>query len=321
MSSDDAMAAGGAEGVQWPESGWAPLTVILLAAGRGSRYGGLKQLERVGPGGATLLDYSLYDAWRSGFGRAVFVVPPEAVSSFEAGVGARYRERLEVFIRPQRLDDLPAGRVLPADRRRPWGTTQAVLAARTAVPGGFAVLNADDFYGRPAIAAAARFLETGAGPGQHATVAFRLEQTVSPVGGVNRAVLEPNREGALKHIEEVRDLKQGAPGEFIGVVGERRRRFSSGTRVSMNLWAMHPSIFAPLAEAFGRFLAADPGLELECPLPDSVEELISRGEAAVQIIPTSSAWCGLTHAEDRERVVAFLDDQVRRGEYPERPWE
>jgi len=299
-----------------------PLTLLVLAAGLGSRYGGLKQLDPLGPGSATLMDYSLFDAWRSGFQRAVFVIRPEMEDTIERIIRARYAGRLEIATAHQTLTDLPVGRARDPARTRPWGTTHAVLTARHQLFGSFAVLNADDCYGRDAIAVAARFLQTaGSRSRRHAVVGFRLDRTVSPFGGVNRAVLEVAPDRTLRTVTEVREIARTPAGDFGGRAGDQSLRLCGEAMVSMNLWALSPEILAPLAGAFDRFLGRGPGERDECPLPESLQETISRGEATVEVLPTTSRWCGVTYARDREWVGEALEAAVRRGEYPEKPWE
>lgn len=296
------------------------LTALFLAAGLGRRYGGLKQLDPLGPSGATLMDYSLYDAWRSGFGRAVFVIRPEMAADFER-VRRRYQHRMEVVAAHQRLDDLPPGHRVPIGRTRPWGTAHAVLSARDQLTGGFVVLNADDKYGREALSAAAEFLH-GADPAssRHAVVGFRLDRTLSPVGGVNRAVLEADGGGVLRRVTEITGIAPTAQG-LCGqsVVGERL--LAADALVSMNLWALGPTILAPLSRAFDRFLRTDPGAEAEYQLPEGIQDAVERGEASVQVLPSGSRWCGVTYAGDRDWVRAVLAEETRLGLYPDVLWD
>ena len=295
--------------------------LVLLAAGLGSRYGGLKQLDPLGPGGATLMDYAVYDGWRAGFGAVVFVIRPEMAEAFERQVGARYRGRLPVRVAFQRAEALPPPYTVPAGRTRPWGTTQAVLAAREAVEGSFAVLNADDCYGHHAIEAAARFLAaTPPGAPVHAVVGYQLAQTASPAGGVNRAVLRVSPDGLLQGVTETRDLVAGPDGSFAGVGPGGPTHVPAGALVSMNLWAFTPAIFPVLESAFLRFLEAGPGQSGESYLPDAVQQGLDRGQARVQVLPTTSRWCGVTYAADRAWVQRQLADAVARGEYPGTLW-
>lgn len=297
------------------------LTLVVLAAGLGSRYGGMKQLAAVGPEGATLMDYAVHDAWRAGFRRAVFVIRPDLEAAFERLIGQRYRGRLEVLTAHQRLDEVPTGVMPVPGRIRPWGTAQAVLAARSQVSGGFAVLNADDFYGRDALEQAANFLHgTTAHGGTHAVIGYPMAQTSSPAGGVNRAVLVVGHDGFLTHIEEVKDLIEVPGGRFRGRAGMEVRNIDRDTLVSMNLWAFTPEVFTGLDQAFRRFLASQPGESDECYLPEAVAGMIASGQVRVRVIPTASRWCGITYVEDRPRVEAELAELVRRGEYPAPLW-
>ncbi len=298
-----------------------PLTLVVLAAGLGSRFGGPKQLAALGPGGSTLMDYGLYDGWRAGFRRAVFVIRPELAELFERTIGQRYAGRMEVRVAFQRMEALPDGRRPPPGRERPWGTTHAVLAAAPFLAGAFAVLNADDFYGREAFAALADCLGSAAyGPSEHAVIGYRLEATASPAGGVNRALLDTDAAGRLCGITELRELRPDGLGWFAGRSGDDVRRVPSEALVSMNLWGFRPTIFPPLRSAFTAFLAAGPGPDAESYLPDAVGQAIASGAATVRVLPTSSTWCGVTHAEDRGWVEARLRRAVDAGDYPEQPW-
>jgi hypothetical protein len=297
------------------------LTLVVLAAGLGSRFGGVKQLTAVGPDGATLMDYAVHDAWRAGFERAVFVIRPDLEADFEALIGRRYRGRFAVETAVQRMEALPAGVPLQSPRARPWGTTHAVLAARGQVRGNFAVLNADDFYGRDALARAGAFLKSvpPAEP-EYAVVGYPMAQTASPAGGVNRAVLVATADGALSTLEEVQGLRQASDGRFRGRAGTFERVIDGSALVSMNLWAFTPRVFDGLEQQFRQFLSAGPPETAECYLPDAIARLIAAGQGSVRVLPTTSSWCGITYAEDRARVEAVLRDLVNRGEYPTPLW-
>ena len=292
------------------------LTLVVLAAGLGSRFGGLKQLEPVGPGGATLMDYSVYDAEQAGFDRVVFVVRPEMTEGFETLILDRYQKRFEARVVVQRLEDLPPGFERPPDRVRPWGTGQAVLAARAEVPGSFAVLNADDFYGREALCEIADFLRAPSSPDACAVIGYRLDLTASAEGGVNRATLEQDRRGFLNRIVEVKNLSEASAGRFRGEVDAEPRIVAADALVSMNLWGLTPSVFPRLARGFEAFLARAPSPRAEYYLPEAIQGMLAEGAVSVKVIPTRSRWCGMTHPGDRQRVEAFLQELVAAGDYP-----
>jgi UTP-glucose-1-phosphate uridylyltransferase len=216
----------------------------------------------------------------------------------------------------QRLEDLPSGFELPTDRMRPWGTGQAVLAARAKVPGSFAVLNADDFYGREALGEVANFLRTPTSPDACAVIGYRLDQTASSEGGVNRATLEQDRKGFLSRIVEVKNLSEASAGRFRGEVESEPRIVAADALVSMNLWGLTASVFPRLERGFEAFLARGPSPRAEYYLPEAMQEMISEGAASVKVIPTRSRWCGMTYPGDRPRVETFLQELVDAGDYP-----
>jgi NDP-sugar pyrophosphorylase family protein len=286
--------------------------LLVLAAGLGSRYGGLKQIEPVGPSGETLLDYAVFDALRAGFGRVVFVIRRDFEEVFRAKVGGRYAGRTEVGYAFQELDALPAGFAPLAGREKPWGTGHALWCARNAVGGNFAAINADDFYGADAFARLASFLQAPDGPAtgvqRTALAGFRLADTLSDHGPVSRGVCRIE-EGRLLSIEERTAITPADVG--FG------RTFSGDEIVSMNCWAFGPGIF-PLIEAqlavFLEIHAAE--LRAEFYLPEALSRLVARGEAEVEVLPARGPWFGVTHREDRPRVAAAIAGLVRGGSYP-----
>jgi NDP-sugar pyrophosphorylase family protein len=292
-----------------------PLSLVVLAAGLGSRYGGLKQFDPIGPGGTTLMDFSVHDARRSGFSRFVFVTRPELADQLGTHLKARYGSSLDLAVALQRQEDLPAGHPPVLTRTRPWGTSHAVWAARHEVRGGFAVLNADDFYGRAALESAADFLKGAIGH-RFAVVGYRLDRTASEAGGVSRAVLERRPDGDLSHVTEVHDLVAASEGRFRGQVDGEPRIVAADALVSMNLWAFTPAIFPPIAEGFHRFLQQGQGDSAEYRLPDAIQSMIHTGRARVSVLPTDSHWAGVTYQADRPRVQAFLQQLVDSGAYP-----
>ncbi len=294
--------------------------MLVRAAGLGSRYGGLKQIEPVGPAGETLLDYSLFDARRAGFRRVVFVIRRDIEAAFRDAVGRRYEARGDVRYAFQSLEDLPAGFVVPAGRAKPWGTGQAVLAGEAAVGGSFAVVNADDFYGRASFEALHAFLVSGPPSDLHALVAFRLDRTLSPHGPVARGLCDVGGDGLLRGVVEVTGLERAESG-VRAPAGQGFRTFTRDEPVSLNIWGFGASIFEPLRERFAAFLETRGGdTRAEFYLPDAVGQLIRAGRAQVRVLKTASPWFGMTHRADAPAVVASLRALVAAGEYPDPLW-
>lgn len=277
----------------------------------GSRYGGLKQIDPVGPSGETVLDYAVFDAVRAGFTRVVFVIRREFDEVFRAQIGAKYAGRLAVDYVYQSLDTLPAGFASPAGREKPWGTGHAVWCARETVRAPFAVINADDFYGADSFAQLGRFLQTPppAGRANYAMVGFRLANTLSEHGAVSRGVSATNASGELRSITECTGIRA----EDVGA----GRKFSGAEIVSMNCWGFTPNFFEGLDRQLREFLAARSGEpKSEFYLPAAVSTMIERGEATVTVLPTTASWFGVTYREDKPRVMAALAELVDRGAYP-----
>ncbi|MBL9203715.1 MAG: nucleotidyltransferase [Opitutaceae bacterium] len=286
------------------------LTLVILAAGMGSRYGGLKQLDAVGPSGETVLDYAVYDACRSGFTRILFVIRRDFEEAFRTQIGARYADRVVVDYAFQSLDALPEGRSVPEGRVKPWGTGHALWCAREALPGPFAVINADDFYGRDSFIRLAEFL-SGAStrpPAAFAMVGFRLAATLSEHGAVSRGVCGMEH-GILRRITE----QTGILAAEVGPGG----KFSGEEIVSLNCWGFTPALFPALDRRWLEFLAARGNdTKAEFYLPEAVSGMIADGEAIVAVLPTRSVWFGVTYREDKPRVEAALRRLVASGEYP-----
>jgi hypothetical protein len=284
----------------------------------GTRYGGLKQIDPVGPGAETLLDYSVFDALRAGFGRVVFVIRRDIETAFREKVGRRYESRLEVAYAFQDLAALPEGFAPPPGRTKPWGTGQAVLSAEPELQEAFAVANADDFYGAESFRRLGTFLAAPGGKrggDQYAVVGFELGQTLSPNGPVARGILETRPGKLLSRVQEVLGLVRD---------GERARAadgrsYPLETRVSLNLWGFTTALFAPLREAFLEFLHAEGRDQAsEFFLPDAIDRMIAAARATVQVLPTRSPWFGITHRADLPLVKERIAALVRGGDYPER---
>lgn len=284
-------------------------TLLVLAAGMGSRYGGLKQIDPVGPCGETVLDYAVFDAIRAGFGRAVFVVRREFEESFRAAVTAKYSGRIAVDFAYQSVDDLPQGFDVPAGREKPWGTGHAVWCARSLLDGPFAVINADDFYGARSFAGLARFLGSAKG-NEFAIVGFRLANTLSENGTVSRGVCAVEA-GRLLSIVEQRAIARSDVGKGL--------RFSGEEIVSMNFWGFTPAVLDGLDAGLRLFLAAsgtDPKAEYY--LPAAISDMVARGAASVDVIPSEDAWFGITYRDDKPKVAAAIQSLVAAGTYPTR---
>ncbi|UCF20939.1 MAG: NTP transferase domain-containing protein [Gemmatimonadota bacterium] len=294
------------------------LTLVVLAAGLSTRYGRLKQLEPLGPGGAALLDYGLYDARRAGYDRFVLVVRPELEPRFREHLERIFSGTLRVGWAHQQPDDLPAGCALAGKRSKPWGTGHAVLAAREHVDGPFVVMNADDFYGAEAYAALGDFLRhPGRSQLDFAAAGYRLRDTLSPHGGVSRALCELDDDGYLRRVVEVKNV--GEEGGTLGgrTLSGRRLELTGEETISMNLWGAEPAAFPLLQERFAHFLderGADPDAEFL--LSEAVNELIAARACRVKVIPASGPWLGVTYQDDRPHVEARLQGLVAAGQYP-----
>ena len=293
----------------------------------GSRYGGLKQLDPVGPGGETILDYAVFDAIRAGFGRVVFVIRRDFADAFNSQVASKYAGRIQVDTVFQALDALPPGAVLPAGREKPWGTGHAVWCARDAIREPFAVIGADDFFGREAFVQLAGFLRSTSAstdketrnseleirnpkePAAFAMVGYRLANTLSENGAVARGVCTVGSNNRLQTVVENTGIRR----EDVGP----GRKYTGEEIVSMNCWAFTPAFFPALDRQWREFIAARGGeLKSEFYLPEAVSQQIAAGGATGEVRPTTAEWFGVTFREDKPRVQATLLDLATRGEYP-----
>ncbi len=286
----------------------------------GSRYGGLKQMDPMGPNGETVLDYSVYDAIRAGFGRVVFIIREDFADAFKQGVGSRFANRIQVDYVFQKLSDLPEGFSVPEGREKPWGTAHAVRAARHAVKEHFAVINADDFYGRDAYARAADFFASlpAATSDEMAMIGYPLQNTLSDHGHVNRGICQLDASGNLTSVEEILNIEREDDGIVRGSrIDGSRQDIADDCLVSMNFWAFGPDFFDRLEEAFTRFLAAAGSqLKSECYIPTVVDDLIQTGKGSCPVLRTSSQWFGVTYPDDKPFVVESIAKLIKQGEYP-----
>jgi len=296
-------------------------TLVLLAAGVGSRYGGPKQIDPVGPGGATLIDYAAFDARRVGCSHVVLVVRSDSADEVRRAVGRRLETRLRVDYAVQDAA-LPAGFSPPAGRTKPWGTGHALVAAGPYVEGPFAVLNADDFYGAASYEILSQWLARPRPEVEHALVAFELGATLSPSGAVNRGVCRVDEDGFVREIHEVLSIVKDRDGARHPGPDGALERLAADTPVSLNFWGFARGIVRPFEIAFRRFLeesADSPTAELF--IPTVVQRLVDADEVRVRVLRGGGPWAGLTYPEDRARLVAVLDERTRSGEYPRDLWE
>jgi NDP-sugar pyrophosphorylase family protein len=297
-------------------------TLVVLAAGIGNRYGGLKQVDAFGPSGETIIDYSVFDAVRAGFGRVVFVIRRSIEKDFREAFLSRLEGRIDVRLAFQELGDVPAGHVVPEGRTKPWGTTHAVLAAASEVGEPFAAINADDFYGRGAYAAMAGFLG-GLGNNEtiYSLVGYRLDRTLSEHGSVARGVCEVGPDNRLTGIvERLNVVRTGGRIRSVGEDG-RETALAPETIVSMNFWGFTPAFFGQARSEFEAFLKSCPDpLKSEIYIPLVVNNLIRGGRAEVRVLESTDAWFGVTYREDKPRVMAEIRALVEAGVYPNKLW-
>lgn len=298
------------------------ISLVVLAAGMGSRYGGLKQLDPVGPCGEILLDYSVYDAVKAGFSEIVFIIRREIEEPFRKMIGNRYAKafpQLEVKYVFQEMNDLPHGLKVSEARTKPWGTGHAVLAARHAVQVPFAVINADDYYGSSGYRLLANFLQQ-ATPAHYGMVGYQLKNTLSSFGAVSRGVTESITDGFLKTITEQTNLQQSGDSIIATNPTGENLYFKGEELVSLNFWAFLPDFFSQLERLFGEFLRetlqTPQVMNSEFYLPSAVSQLIAEKKISVKLLPTKDPWFGLTHPSDLLAVKAGLEKRIEAGLYP-----
>lgn len=294
-------------------------TLLILAAGMGSRYGGLKQLDKMGPHGETLLDFNVMDAIAAGFGKVVFVIRESFAEQFREQVGSRFEGKIEVAYAFQDLNDLPAGFSVPEGRERPWGTAHAVRAAREVIDTSFVVINGDDFYGRDAfcqIAAHLALPEHRADELHLSMVGYPILNTLSENGSVNRGVCRTG-DGQLISIEEVTGICRTADGSLSGVNSSGNPvSVPSDCLVSMNFWGFTPKLFEYLETYFCDFLATrGDDLRAECYIPSVVDSLVRERGLPCPVLKTSANWFGITYPGDKPQVVARLADLCAGNSY------
>jgi len=295
-------------------------TLFVLAAGMGSRYGGLKQLDGLGPNGETIMDYSIYDAVKAGFGKIVFVIRPSFEKDFKEVVINKYKKLIETELVFQEISNVPAGFTYNPEREKPWGTNHAVLMGKDAIKEPFAVINADDFYGQESFAVLADFLRSVEGKqNQYCMVGYRVGNTLSESGAVSRGVCVVDENQLLLNVVERTHIEE--KGGTIIYLDEKGEEVSlpAKTPVSMNMWGFTPDYFDYSMEYFKEFLKENGDkLKSEFYIPLAVNNLIVENKVTCKVLDTTSKWFGVTYAEDRPQVVLKINELVRKGIYPEK---
>ena len=299
------------------------MTLVILAAGMGSRYGGLKQIDPITDNGEFIIDFSIYDAVKAGFDKVVFIIKEENYDAFRETVGARVEPYIKVEYAFQSLDKLPEGFSIPCGRVKPWGTSHALLCAKDCIDDNFAVINSDDFYGRDAFMKLGEHLKSiKTTDTNYCMIGYVLRNTLTENGTVSRGKCVTTEGGMLDSITELTKIKtdgedalyQSEDGEWLPLSGD--------TIVSMNCWGLTPEIFPSLESGFLKFLSGEGGraLKSEYYLPGAVDEMMHDGKCDVKVIPTTASWYGVTYSEDKPAVKASLRALMESGEYPEKLW-
>ena len=296
-------------------------TVLILAAGLGSRYGGLKQIDTIGDNGETIIDYSIYDAIEAGFGKAVFIIRKSFEQDFKKIVTSKFCKRIPIEYAYQELDLLPEGYKCPKDRLKPWGTGHAIWCARDLIDEPFAMVNGDDFYGRDSLTLMADYLATvDPNTSSFSMVGYKLRNTLSDNGSVARGICHTENHKLSKIVERTSIVKQGdgavvnlANGETISLTGDET--------VSLNLFGFTPIVFEYLQRQFTAFLDTDlTKLKSEFFIPSVVDNLLQEKAASVQVLKSKSRWFGVTYKEDKQKVQDSIKSLIHQGEYPQRLW-
>lgn len=294
--------------------------LVVLAAGMGSRYGGLKQIDPVGPNGEIILDYSIYDAIQSGFGKVVFIIRHDIEADFRQVVGSRWENKIQVEYAFQELNALPAPFRVPEGRTKPWGTGHAIMCAESKVNEPFAAINADDFYGRSGYRQLGKELSENPNPNRHFMVGFPLKNTLSEFGSVSRGICETDKNGILQEVVERTNIEATGGGKAVFTDDDGTKVDLTGNEIaSMNIWGFMPSLFKGLGALFEEFLKAR-GTEMksEFYIPAAVADLIKAGKAEVKVLESLDSWFGVTYREDKPRVQESIKKLIADGTYPDK---
>ena len=303
-------------------------TLVILAAGLGSRYGGLKQIDPVDAEGHKIIDFSIYDALRAGFGKVVFIIKEENEADFRSCIGDQVSRKMPVEYVYQKMDAIPEGTVIPEGRVKPWGTAHAIYCCRDVVKEPFAVINSDDYYGVSAYKTLADFLNAPAakkeGQAAYCMVGYLLGNTLTDNGYVSRGCCRSDEEGFLSKIDELTHIEKGGEGAIYTLADGTTGSLELDTLVSMNMWGFDPSIFPKLGKALDEFfkngIEADP-LKSECFLPIEVGKMVNAGEVSVKVLSSEDKWFGVTYKKDKPGVMASISDLKAKGVYPDKLWE
>lgn len=295
-------------------------TLLILAAGMASRYGSMKQIQSFGPDGETIMDYSIYDAIRAGFGKVVFVIRKDFEENFKSIFEPKLKGKIETAYVDQDLHDFTDGFEIPKERTKPWGTSHAVLCAKDAINEPFAVINADDFYGRDAFEKAADFLSDEVAPDKYCIIGYDLSKTLSENGTVSRGVCEVNEQGDLIGIKERTKIYR-ENNKIVYEESDGKHEVSENSKVSMNFWGFDPTVFNFIEKLFKQFLqenSKDPKAEFFIPIIG--DAFIKQGIGTIKVIPTSAQWFGVTYKEDAPTVKKDIEELVNAGQYPSSLW-
>jgi NDP-sugar pyrophosphorylase family protein len=296
-------------------------TLLILAAGMGSRYGGLKQIEPIGPSGETILEYSIFDAIRAGFGKVVFVIRESFAEEFKSRFESKLKGKIEVEYVYQEISKLPAGFTLPEGREKPWGTGHAVLMARDVIHEPFAAINADDFYGSPAYQVLSQFLKTKVSVNQYAMVGYQLNRTLSEFGTVSRGICMVDKNNQLTKITETHKIRRENGTIVYEDESGATKLLDDQVPVSMNIWGFHPNIFATIETLFIEFLKNNIHLpKSEFYIPTTVFEMIEKEIIEVEVLKADSPWFGVTYQEDKPFVIQQVKNMTEQGLYPAKLW-
>jgi UTP-glucose-1-phosphate uridylyltransferase len=297
-------------------------TLLILAAGMGSRYGSLKQIDQLGPSGETIIDYSVYDAVRAGFGKVVFVIRRSIEEEFKEVFLNRFGNKIEVDFVLQELENVPEGITYSIGREKPWGTGQAILVAAEKIREPFIAINADDFYGVEAFKAAAGYLTqiSNLQQNEYCMIGYQLKNTLSEFGSVSRGICETDQQQFLQTVTERTSIRRTGE-KIVAEEQQEKIELKADSLVSMNFWGFTPAIFEFLKEKFRIFIEQNANQpKAEFYIPVVVNELIQEGRARVKVLTSAGKWFGVTYKEDREKVMQAIARQVESGQYPEKLW-